>query len=153
MEVVKSAKGTPVMGYALGSGLTLSAPPGAAAILTHRTRRCAGVITSAWVWDADDVAEVDIFLDQARARVGTGVEGGILFIDELFAAGVSRVQMHVLDFNRHVLSLLRKGKTTTGTLRQYRFVGGRFADVHVFIWTANDWRQATRRLWRYPSER
>src|ERR1700730_5850656 len=143
---------TPVMGYSGGAAPGIGSLPGSAAVLACETRACVGLAAASWVWDADDVAEVVLFMDRTRSRAGAGLEALYLFCDELFANGVRRILMRVLEINQPVLALMRHGgKAPDAHLRQHHFVAGRFLGEYVFSWSAAEWERELeqRPRWHY----
>ena len=140
IEVMTRSAATPVMGYTAGSAPAIGSPPASAAIVACATGICVGLAAASWVWDADDVAEVVLFMDRRRSRAGAGLEALYLFGDELFGNGVRRLLMRVLDINLPVLSLMRHaGKPADAYLRRHHFLGGQFVGEYVFSWSAIEW--------------
>jgi RimJ/RimL family protein N-acetyltransferase len=152
MEVMTRSAATPVMGYTAGSAPGIGSSPGSAAVVTCAAGACVGLAAASWVWDADGVAEAVLFMDRSRSRAGAGLEALYLFCDELFANGVRRVLMRVLEINEPVLSLMRHGrKAPDAYLRQHHFLGGQFVGEYVFSWSALEWARLPddRPQWRY----
>jgi RimJ/RimL family protein N-acetyltransferase len=152
IEVMARSAATPVMGYTGGSAPAVGSPPGSAAVLARENGTCVGVAAASWVWDADDVAEVVLFMDRTRSRAGVGLEALFLFGDELFGNGIQRVLMRVLAINAPVLSLMRHvGKAPDAYLREHHFLGGRFVGEYVFSWSPIDWARTleARPQWFY----
>ena len=152
VDVMARSASTPVMGYTAGSAPAIGSPPGSAAVVACESHACVGLAAASWVWDADDVAEVVLFMDRTRSRAGAGPEAIYLFCDALFGGGVQRVLMRVLAINEPVLSLMRNvGKAPDAYLREQHFIGGRFVGEHVFSWSALEWAQMldSRPRWLY----
>src|ERR1700730_10194470 len=148
LEVTTRSATTPVMGYSGGAPPGIGSLPGSAAVLACETRACVGLAAASWVWDADEVAEVVLFMDRTRSRDGAGLEALYLFCDELFANGVRRILMRVLEINQPVLALMRHGgKAPDAPLRQHHLVAGRFLGEYVFSWAG---AQSERELEQSP---
>ena len=88
------------------------------------------------------VAVVLIFVDPSLARPGIAMEAFAMYVARVFEAGARLVHLEVLAFNRPVLRMLaRIGVAEQARLRDQVYAAGRFWDVLVFAFDADQYRQ------------
>jgi RimJ/RimL family protein N-acetyltransferase len=94
------------------------------------------------------VALVLIFVDQDRARPGVAMEAFAMYVGQVFSSGARLVDVEVVSFNQPVLCMLRRnGVTELARLRDQMYTGGRFWDVLVCAFDAEQFSEITS---RYP---
>jgi hypothetical protein len=88
------------------------------------------------------VAVVLIYVDTARARPGVAMEAFAIYVASVFESGARLVHVEVLEFNLPVLRMLaRIGVSEQARLRDQVYSGGRFWDVLVFAFNADQFRK------------
>lgn len=88
------------------------------------------------------VAVVLIFVDHARARPGLAMEAFAMYVANVFASGARLVHLEVVAFNEPVLRMLRRiGVNEQARLRDQMYTGGRFWDVLVYAFDAEQFKQ------------
>jgi RimJ/RimL family protein N-acetyltransferase len=140
---------TPEMGGAR-LGDRVESPYGAAMLIVDaRTGAEVGVIDNHPLPGYPGVANVNVFVDRARARAGVSLEAFAMYNFFLFANGVEIVHVEVLEFNRAILGILRKiGMSPQARYRSHAYVAGRWWDVVVFGWDLAAWERAAARYSR-----
>lgn len=99
-----------------------------------------GLVESGHMTGYPGVAVVLIFVDPSVARPGIAMEAFAIYVTRVFEAGARLVHLEVLAFNRPVLRMLaRIGVKEQARLRDQVYAGGRFWDVLVFAFDANEY--------------
>jgi L-amino acid N-acyltransferase YncA len=132
----------PVMGGPTRIASTVSpwAPP--MLIRDTASGRALGTVESGELSGYEGVAVLVLWLDTARSRPGQGLEAYAIYVTQLFEQGARLVHVEVLDFNNQVLRLLRRvSAEPQARLRRHAYVAGRFWDLLVFAFDADEWRR------------
>ena len=113
-------------------------------IRENRSQACVGVIEAGEMSGYPGVAVVLVMVDTARARPGAALEAFAMFVAHVFRSGARLVHMEVLASNDPVVRILgRLGLREQARLRDQVYSGGRFCDVLVYAFEAEEFA----RMW------
>jgi RimJ/RimL family protein N-acetyltransferase len=109
-------------------------------IRDNHTGAAIGLVDSGEMTGYPGVAVVMIFTDQEVARPGLAFEAFAMYVADVFERGARLVHLEVLAFNAPVLRMLRRlGLDEQARLREHVYAGGRFWDVVVFAFDAQQY--------------
>jgi ribosomal protein S18 acetylase RimI-like enzyme len=140
---------TPNLGGAPGRRDALKSFAPAMLIRAKATGVAIGLIENGEMIGYPGVAVVLIFTDPTLARAGFALEGFALYVAHIFERGAELVHLEVLAFNQPVLRMLRRiGLEEQVRLRDQVYAGGRFWDVAVFAFDADQYTNILKRYAR-----
>jgi RimJ/RimL family protein N-acetyltransferase len=110
-------------------------------IRANATGEAFGLVENGEMVGYPGVAVVLIFVDSAKARPGVAMEAFAMYVQHVFASGARLVHFEVVAFNEPVLRMLRRiGVNEQARLRDQMYTGGRFWDVQVFAFDAEQFK-------------
>jgi hypothetical protein len=132
---------TPNLGGAVGRRDTLKSFGSAMVIRANRTGDAFGLVENGEMVGYPGVAVVLIYADPDLARPGVAMEAFAMYIKHVFASGARLVHIEVVAFNEPVLRMLRRiGVNEQARLRDQMYTGGRFWDVQIFAFDAEQFK-------------
>jgi hypothetical protein len=132
---------TPNLGGAAGRRDAVKSFAPAMLIRASGTGEAFGLVENGEMIGYAGVAVVLIFVDPKRARPGIAMEAFAMYVAHVFACGARLVHLEVVAFNEPVLRMLRRiGVGEQVRLRDQMYTGGRFWDVLVFAFDAEQFK-------------
>jgi len=95
------------------------------------------------------VAVFVIYLDSHGRRRGYGFEAACLYISHLFDSGARLVTAEILEFNTHMIGIMRKvGIEPQARFREHVYSAGAFWDMIIYSFDGAQWRGIVNRYRR-----